>query len=304
MTTIGTFAQTTQMQQYLSQLQNQENALDAQVSTGLVSPNFSGIAPQAATLVDLTSQKSQQQGYLNTITTVGTNLQTSSDALGDIETQIAKFSSSFTSSAYNTTGTSVQQEAQALLTEVGNDLNTQGSSGYIFSGSQTNTPAFNPSGLPNPPSLTAANTAYYQGDNNIQQATIDTGQTVPYGITANNPAFEQIIRSLNFIANSPPLSQSNPQDVSNVATASQLLTNGLQQLQSIQGKLGLQQSQLNNAQSQIQTTQALTTASISNIETVNPATAITELNTLQTQLQASYQTVNMLQQDSLVNYLK
>jgi flagellin-like hook-associated protein FlgL len=37
---------------------------------------------------------------------------------------------------------------------------------------------------------------------------------------------------------------------------------------------------------------------------VDPATAITQLNQVETNLQASYQTVSTLQQLSLVNYLK
>ena len=40
------------------------------------------------------------------------------------------------------------------------------------------------------------------------------------------------------------------------------------------------------------------------LESVDPATAITQLNQLEINLQASYQTVSALQQLSLVNYLK
>jgi flagellar hook-associated protein 3 FlgL len=302
---IGTAAQAQQMQQLFLQLQAQETTLSTQVSTGLVSQSFAGIAPQAGTLVDLTTQASQEQSYLSSNTVVGTRMQLMSNALSDIENLVSQFSEGFTSSAFSSgNGISVQQEAKELLTEVGDDLNTQDGSSYVFSGAQTDTPAFNPNNLPNPGNLATADTAYYGGDDTIQQATINGQDTISYGITADNPAFEQIIRALNFIANAPPFSQNNPQDAANVQAASQLLTNGLAQLQTLQGTLGLQQNQVSHTNTTLQSTLSLAQQSISNLENVDPATAISELNQLQTQLQASYQTVALLQQVSLVNYLK
>lgn len=304
MSTISTLAQSLQMQQYMAQLQNQENNVANQVTTGQISSSYSGIASNAGTVVDLTAQQSQDQSYLNTTNTLTTRMSTMNNAMNDIQNLVSQFSDGFTSDAYNNSGTTVQTEAQQLLAEVGTDLNTQDGDGYVFSGFQTSSPAFNAAALPNPGDLSTANTAYYGGDNGVQQATIDQGVTISYGITANNPAFEQIIRALNFIANSGSLSPSNPTDVADVAQAAQLLTNGLAQLQTLQGNLELQQAQVNNTQTSLSQTMSLGSTALSNLESVNPATAITQLNTLQTQLEASYQTVNILQQTSLVNYLK
>lgn len=304
MTAISTLSQNLQMQQYMLQNLNQENTVAAQISTGLVSSSYSGLASQASTIVNLTAQQSQDQSYLDTATTLTTRMSTMSSAMNDIQTVVSQFAQGFTTDAYNTTGTTVQTEAKQLLAEVGSDLNVQDGDGYVFSGDQTSSPSFNASALPNPGDLTTANTAYYGGDNNVQQAAIDQNTTISYGITANNPAFEQIIRALNFIANSGSLSQSSPTDTANVSQASQLLTNGLADLQTLQGNLGLQQAQVASTQTNLSSAMSLGSSTLSNIEQVNSATAITQLNTLQTQLEASYQTVNILQQSSLVNYLK
>ena len=48
----------------------------------------------------------------------------------------------------------------------------------------------------------------------------------------------------------------------------------------------------------------LATTNIQNLESVDTAQAITELNQVETNLQASYSTISSLQQLSLVNYLK
>jgi flagellar hook-associated protein 3 FlgL len=304
MTAISTLAQTLQMQQYMLQDLTQEQTVATQISTGQVSSNYAGIAPQASTVVNLTAQQSQDQAYLGTITTLNTRMSTMSNSMNDIQTLVSQFAQGFTTDAYDTSGTSVQTEAQQLLAEVGSDLNVEDGDGYVFSGDQSSSPSFNASALPNPGSLSTANTAYYGGDDNTLQAQIDQNTTISYGVTADNPAFEQIIRALNFIANSGTLSQSNPTDVADVQQASQLLTNGLSALQTLQGKLGLQQSQVATTQTNLSSTISLGSSALANIENVNSATAITQLNTLQTQLEASYQTVNILQQSSLVNYLK
>ena len=172
-------------------------------------------------------------------------------------------------------------------------------------------PAFNPAGLPNPGNLTT-NVAgpppgpdYYGGDNGVASATVDTNVNLQYGVTGNNPAFEQIVRVLNFFANNAtPLSQSNPTDVANVSQAQQMLTNAAQSVNQLVATSGEQQNDLTQLKTAHQNALTLATTSLNNIEQVDTATAITQLNTLQTQLQASYQTINVLQSLSLANYMK
>jgi flagellar hook-associated protein 3 FlgL len=185
-------------------------------------------------------------------------------------------------------------------------MNTQDGSRYVFSGNQTGTPTFNPAGLPNPGDLTTNVAAgYYGGDNGVAQATVDHNVNLQYGVTGNNPAFEQIVRVLNFFANnSTPLSQSNPADVASVNQAQQMLGNAAQAVQQLVATAGEQQANLGQLTTAHQNAMTLASTSLNNIQQVDSATAITQLNTLQTQLQASYQTINLLQSLSLVNYLK
>jgi flagellar hook-associated protein 3 FlgL len=86
--------------------------------------------------------------------------------------------------------------------------------------------------------------------------------------------------------------------------AATLMTQGVAGLQQIQGTLALQSSQLQAIQQNHQNFINLAQTNIQSLESVDPATAITQLNQLEINLQASYQTVSALQQLSLVNYLK
>jgi flagellar hook-associated protein 3 FlgL len=307
--TISALAETNQVIQSLSQLQTQGNTLEQEISTGLQSPTFSGIAPQATQLVDLTATQSQQQGYINTINTVSPTLQTMSLATSTITSLVQQFGTQLQTDAFNQTGATVQSQAQSLLAQVGDYLNTEGSEGYIFGGSDTTTPPFNASGLPNPGDLTtpvngAPPAGYYQGNDTDASAQIDTNLNLQYGVTADNPAFEQVVRVLNFLANSGPLSASNPTDVANVNQAQTILGTATTQLQQLTSGIGAQQAEINDTLQAHQQSLTLAQSTISNITQVNSATAITQLDALQTQMEASYQTVNILQNLSLANYMK
>jgi flagellar hook-associated protein 3 FlgL len=66
----------------------------------------------------------------------------------------------------------------------------------------------------------------------------------------------------------------------------------------------MQQAQLNDLRQAHQNTLSLAQGNIGDIEKADPATVITQLNALQTQLQASYQSISVLQNLSLANFLK
>jgi flagellar hook-associated protein 3 FlgL len=309
MTRVGTLAENNQVLSYIQQSKTLADQLERQIATGLKSNDFSGIAPQAAQLVSLTDQASKQQGYIDTVNTVSTRMQIMSLSIGGVVSVATQFVGNLPADAYNTQGETIQDQAKQVLQQVAGYLNTQDGSNFVFSGNNTTIPPVDLGGMPNPGSLTtnsasAPPNGYYQGDNGISQATIDNNVTLTYGIGANNPAFEQFIRVLNFLANSPPYTQANPTDVANVNKATQMLNQSVTDLQKLQGSVALQQGQLTTVLQSHQSALTIAKGSIANIQQVDPATAITQLDTLQTQLQASYQTVGILQQLSLVNYIK
>jgi flagellar hook-associated protein 3 FlgL len=304
-TQVTNIQQQTLMLQYLQQLQNQSTTLETQISTGEKSQTYAGLTTQASQAVNLTATESQQQSYMNTIQTVTNTLQIQSLAMQNIASIATSFQNTLETSAFSTSGASIQETAQQLLTELGSYMNTQNGSSYIFSGNQTSTPTFDPTNLPNPGDLTT-NVAsdYYGGDNGIASATVDNNVTMQYGVTGNNSAFEQIVRVLNYFANdSTPLSQSNSTDVANVNQAQQMLGNAAQAVQQLVATNGEEQGDLTQLNTSHQNALSLAQTSLNGIEQVDSATAITQLNTLQTQLEASYQTINVLHSLSLANYL-
>jgi flagellar hook-associated protein 3 FlgL len=309
MSRVGTLAENTQVLQYLQQNKSLGDTLEQQIATGLKSSDFSGLAPQAGQLVSLQDQQSRQQNYIDTINTVSTRLNVMNLSISGIINLATQFVGNLPADAYNTQGETIQTQAKMVLQQVAGYLNTQDGSDYVFSGNLTSKTPVDTASLPNPGNLntnsaSAPPNGYYGGDSGISQATVDNGVVLTYGIDASNPAFEQFIRVLNFLANSPSFSAGNSTDVANVNQATSMLNSTVGQLQQLEGNVALQIGQVTNQLSAHQSAQTLAKSSIADITKVDSATAITQLDTLQTQLQASYQTISILQQLSLVNYLK
>ena len=309
--TIGTAAQDSIMLQAILQLRGQANSLQQQVSTGLKSQDYSGLGAGAGQLANLQGSVSQNQAYLDTISTVQQNIQEQSTALTAIDTAARQFSELLPSGAFNTSPSTIQTQAQAFLQQIAGFLNTSDGSGYIFSGSLVGTAPVDPASLPVPGDLTTPVNApvpagYYAGNDTVQQAQIDKTVSLTYGIAADNPAFENIIRVANYLANLPPGSPStgNPADVAAINQAATLFNQGVAGVQILQGTLSLRLSQAQQVQQNLQNFVNLAKTNITNLVSVDPATAITQLNQVETDLQASYQSLSSLQQLSLVNYLK
>ncbi|HUN48889.1 MAG TPA: hypothetical protein VMU85_20320 [Stellaceae bacterium] len=311
MSTIGTLVNTNMTLQSIKQMQDLASKLQGQVSTGLKSQDYSGLDGNAGKLTNLQSSINQRQSYLDTITTVQQRIQETSNVVQNIETVISQFSESLPNGAYGTTPIDIQSQAKQILGEVSDLMNSQDGNRYILAGSNVSTPPVDMTGLPNPGTLTtsvssAPPNGYYTGDGTIAQAKVDTSTTVQYGVVASNPAFENAIRALNFLANLPAgsPSQTNATDVANVNTATSLIGQSMTGLQAILSNLSFTTAKLNNLQTAHTNALNLTQTSIQNIETVDPATAITQLNQVETNLQASYSTISALSGLSLTNYLK
>ena len=98
----------------------------------------------------------------------------------------------------------LQQFATTFSTEVEALLNTQIEGRYLFSGTQTDTvpvdindAAYTPqAGLPG---TFTADTGYYQGDTAILSVRADDNFELDYGITADDTAFEELLRALSYM---------------------------------------------------------------------------------------------------------
>lgn len=298
---IATFAQSNKMIADAMRVETVMANKQIQESSGVVSSDFGGYGSDAEHLVNLQVSVTRAQSYIDAATLADSKVQVMYSAVGsmtDILTQLrSQLSAASTGSSTETN--SVITTAQQMLEEVGSLMNTQYDGQYVFAGGKTDAaPVDLTSFSSGSGSLTATDTSYYNGDDEIASVRVGAGETVSYGVTADNSAFEEVMRVLKFVANSTTLSSSD------ISSALDLAGTALDDTAAVQAKLS-------NAASSIETASARQTDYKSYAETlssdltgVDVAAITAQLSTYQAQLTASYSALAKILSINLASYLK
>ncbi|HLH91919.1 MAG TPA: flagellar biosynthesis protein FlgL [Xanthobacteraceae bacterium] len=162
---------------------------------------------------------------------------------------------------------------------------------------------------------TPANTVeWYTGENGptpalqTATATIDHGQTVSYGMRANEPALTTAIKNVAIFA-ATTYSATDPNASAQYdSVKSRIAGNldgapGTQSISDIEGQIANAQTAMTSAQTRHAQTSTVLTNFLQSIEGVNDTQVGTQILALQTQLQASLQTTALLSKVSIVNYI-
>jgi flagellar hook-associated protein 3 FlgL len=145
-------------------------------------------------------------------------------------------------------------------------------------------------------------------------AQIDTSLTINYGVTADNPAFEYLLRAAYYIQSAGPTPSQDEMETAlslintalgtesgNAARGVMPLTQDVADIQSL---IGTSRSSIDQANSRHNDFTIYLEQNISDIKTVDVAQTLTQVSSYTTQLQASYMTLSQISQLSLLNYLK
>jgi flagellar hook-associated protein 3 FlgL len=134
-----------------AKLQTRFSTLQEQSTTGLISQDFAGIAPQAAQVLNLSAAASQGTAYSQVISASQARASTMQTALGQIATlttAMATQALQLTQSTAPLAVASVAQQAKQNLQQLSSLLNTQYGGSYVFAGADTgNPPVTNPTGI-------------------------------------------------------------------------------------------------------------------------------------------------------------
>jgi len=165
---------------------------------------------------------------------------------------------------------------------------------------------------------TAANTVFWYAGGGAttpgsarssQVAQIASGQTIQYGLQANEQGISSQLQAIAAFAafTTNPSSANATAQVSALSNSvTQALSTqqpGQQSIEDIQSDLANTQATMKSVTSQQTQAQTTLQSLVSNIETVSSDQVASQILALQTNLQASYQTTSMLSQLDLVKYL-
>ncbi len=168
-------------------------------------------------------------------------------------------------------------------------LNTQYNGEYVFGGAQTNTAPVDltdPTYVADTASATTADTSYYQGDSQLASVRVSDNQTVSYGVTADNSAFEQAMRALKLVATSSPLTSAT------LTSALSLASSALDATSAVQTKLSNAASAMETASAQQTDYQSFAKTLGDSLTSVDVAAVTAQLATYQAQPTASYSAIS------------
>ncbi|KIU43885.1 MULTISPECIES: flagellin [Bradyrhizobium] len=298
---VATFAQSDQMISSALRVQAAMANEQVQESSGLQSEDFGGYGSGAGRVINLQVSVTRAQSYIDASTLADNKVQAMYSAVGsvtDIITQLRTQLSAATVGSSTATASVINYSQQAL-SQMQGLLNTQYDGEYVFSGARTDTaPADLSSFATGTGSLTTADTSYYEGDSEIASVRVSDSQSVSYGVTADNPAFEQVMRLLKFVGNSTTLSSSD------ITQALDLANSALDATSTVQAKLSTDAAQIETASSNQSDYQSFAKTLSTDLTSVDVAAVTAQLSTYQAQLTASYSAISKIQSLNLASYLR
>jgi flagellar hook-associated protein 3 FlgL len=298
---VATFALSDQMITQALRTQSIMANEQVQESSGLKAQDFAGYGADAQHVINLQVSVTRAQSYIDAATLTDSKVQVMYSAVGsmtDIVTQLRSQLSAATTDN-STAKSSLIMSAQQMLQEIGSLLNTQYDGAYVFGGARTAAEPVDLSSFSSGAgSLTAGDTTYYKGDDEIASVRVSGDQTVAYGVTADNSAFEQVMRALKFVANASSLSSTDISDTLNLASTA------LDDVTTVQEKLSSAASQIEAAKSQQSDYKSYVETLASDLTSVDVAAVTAQLSTYQSQLTASYSAIAKIQGLDLASYLR
>lgn len=297
---IATFSSTNRLITENMRLQSNLGRTQLQLSTGLKSVHYEGIARDTQRLLSLESSQEALKNYNVNGKLIKGNIDLQYKAIQEMISLANNMKQMLTAAnGGNFVDPSViQNQANILMNEMAGLLNMQSAGRYIFSGSRIDVQPVdltNPGWIAQtPPSV--ANTAYYEGDNVVLSTQLSETFIVNHGTLANDPGFEQALRAYNLAAN-------NPGNITALVEASGLLDSAIERMADLQARASTNsrsfEDQALRNEEDIQVQDEL----ISNIKDIDLAQTSVEQKNYETQLEAAYASSVKLLRLKLTDFL-
>jgi flagellar hook-associated protein 3 FlgL len=296
-TNVSTFGSVQTLIQNMSQVQNELNTAEVQISSGKVSQTFDGMGGDVEQFTALNTQVAQLQNFQQGNSVYLSQLNTSNTVLGQIQSIATSVQSLLANQVSGgASNASFTQQLQAQLTALSGELNTSYQGQYIFGGTQTDTPpVITP--VPAPQQIGVPDSSYYQGSAQDTTTRVSESQTVTNSIRADNPAFQQLFAGI-LQGLQPGASTS---DLQNAET---LVNNGLQGVIALQAAVNANTLNVQQVDTQSQSLQTYYQGLTQNMSTSDPVSLSTQVAQDQSILEAAFSAFSRISSLTLSNYLK
>jgi flagellar hook-associated protein 3 FlgL len=279
-------------------LRDQYATLQQQTTSGLVSQSYAGLASVSSQVLDLTAATSQNDAYTHAITQAQGKASVMQNALSQLSTLVSSMATSALSVSGSTSAsavTSMAQQAGQALSQLVSVLNTTYGGDYVFAGADTSHAPAALAPLTPLPSPGATFSVSFAASVTVQ---IGPSQSVILGSSATSGAISSIVQQLVVMANS-----TSPANSTAMQTAAATLTSAGDTLAQGSGQIGLAQNAMTAATASYSSMQTILASQLSGLVNVDMATAISHLQTVNSQLQASYKVLGEVSSLNLASFL-
>jgi flagellar hook-associated protein 3 FlgL len=298
---VATFAVNDQMIAGALRTQATMTNMQVQEASGLKSEYLADYGVDTEHIINLQVSVTRAQSYIDSATLAESKTNVMYDAIGQVSDIVTKLRTALSAASTGTnTGTaSAISSAQQLLQQLGGILNTQYDGGYVFSGAKSSTaPVDLTSFATGAGSLSTTDTSYYQGDDELASVRVSGSQTVTYGVTADNPALEEVMRVLKFVANSSSLSAAD------ITNSLKIVDSAVDDVATVQAKLSSAAAQMGTAKTTQSEFMSFAQGLDSDLSSVDVGAVTAKLSAYQAQLTASYTAISKVQSLNLASYLR
>ena len=298
---VATFANNTRMLNAALLTQARMADLQMQEASGVVSTDYSGLGAATRTVLDLEASLKASQAYGDATEEAASRVEVLSSTLSTITDMMSEFRSQLTSmmsaDSNDTSAAALSTAAEGYMDELASLLNTSYEGRYLFGGDRTTTAPVDLDGYV--ADADTVSTAYYQGDGAVATVKISRDQSVAYGVTAGNSAFEQAFRALGMIA-----SATDATDTDLLQSSYDLMVSALDATIAVQSKVSIDAGTLERATSRQSDYESFLSAAVTDLKGADVTQIAVTLSSYETQLSASYSALAKVQSLNLLDYLR
>ena len=289
--------------------QNRINEQQIRLTTQQKSQDYLGIGDDASRLLTVESSLRRIDQFVKNNAFIDMRMETmlnSMDAVGDILKEVRTLVRDVLEDG-TLEGIDKNDFTEIKMDQLEGFLNVKMNGRFLFSGTKTDTQPVNAGDLADAPTFdadgvttTAEPSFFYQGDDNQVKARIDEGVTLEYGVKANNEGFEKLIRAIRLVK-STDLTDARVLD--KFQHALNLLNESADKIGAVELNTGVKFQQLASTTRSLKDTKSILDGVVDEIERADTFEAVSILNQVQTQLEASYVTAVRVSSLSLTRFL-
>jgi flagellar hook-associated protein 3 FlgL len=303
MTRVANFAQHERNLAHILDAQQRLNDGQLRISSGKRSEHYSGVARDARRIVNVETAHVRTTQFISNNKLVDQRLQTMETNVAQVFELVTQYKSLVINAlnADNSSDLAMPIQTQALLDEVSALLNVEQDGRFLFSGTRTDTRPVDQTGLPGAyviPTTNGDSIGYYAGDTNQLTVQADENFTVTYGAHAGLQGFEQAIRAMHMVVIAPP------NDRATLDEALRVATEAIDGVSDVRTQIGAARAALENVNTRLDDFLLFSEQTISDLENTDITAVITQMNTDQVAVEASFAVISRLADLTLTRFLR